>query len=45
MLKPVLPDPGIRFQLVHHDDVATALRAAILADGTPGSTTSRDRAS
>ena len=27
-LKPVLPDPGVPFQLVHHDDVATALRAA-----------------
>ena len=27
ILKPVLPDPGVPFQLVHHDDVATALRA------------------
>ena len=27
-IKPVLPDPGITFQLVHHDDVATAMRAA-----------------
>jgi UDP-glucose 4-epimerase len=35
-LKPVLPDPGVPFQLVHHDDVATALRAAILGRGTPG---------
>jgi nucleoside-diphosphate-sugar epimerase len=25
---PVLPDPGVPFQLVHHDDVATALAAA-----------------
>ena len=24
-LKPVLPDPGVAFQLVHHDDVAAAL--------------------
>ncbi len=25
-LAPVLPDPGVPFQLVHHDDVAAALR-------------------
>ena len=35
-LKPVIPDPGVPFQLVHHDDVATALRAAVLGRGTPG---------
>ncbi len=35
-LKPVLPDPGVLFQLVHHDDVATAFRAAVLGRGTPG---------
>ena len=35
-LKPVLPDPGVPFQLVHHDDVATAFRAAVLGRGTPG---------
>jgi nucleoside-diphosphate-sugar epimerase len=35
-LKPVIPDPGVDFQLVHHDDVATALRAAVLGRGTPG---------
>ncbi len=35
-LKPVLPDPGVRFQLVHHDDVATAMRAAVLGRGGPG---------
>ena len=35
-LKPVIPDPGVPFQLVHHDDVATALRAAALGRGTPG---------
>jgi nucleoside-diphosphate-sugar epimerase len=36
VLKPVLPDPGVPFQLVHHDDVATALQAAILGRGEPG---------
>jgi UDP-glucose 4-epimerase len=35
-LRPVLPDPGVPFQLVHHDDVASALRAAILGRGEPG---------
>jgi UDP-glucose 4-epimerase len=35
-VKPVLPDPGVPFQLVHHDDVATALRAAVLGRGSPG---------
>src|SRR4051812_29815790 len=29
-LRPVLPDPGVPFQLVHHDDVASALVAAVL---------------
>jgi nucleoside-diphosphate-sugar epimerase len=33
---PVLPDPGIPFQLVHHDDVAQALVAAITGRGEPG---------
>src|SRR6185312_6350640 len=36
ILKPVLPDPGVPFQLVHHDDVATALRAAVLGRGPGG---------
>jgi UDP-glucose 4-epimerase len=36
ILKPVLPDPGVSFQLIHHDDVATAMRAAVLGRGTPG---------
>jgi UDP-glucose 4-epimerase len=36
ILKPVLPDPGISFQLVHHDDVASAMRAAALGRGSPG---------
>jgi UDP-glucose 4-epimerase len=35
-LKPVIPDPGVEFQLVHHDDVATAFRAAVLARGSAG---------
>ncbi|MQY09362.1 NAD-dependent epimerase/dehydratase family protein [Actinomadura macrotermitis] len=35
-LKPVLPDPGTRFQLVHHDDVASAVAAAVAGDGPPG---------
>ena len=35
-LKPVLPDTGVEFQLVHHDDVASALRAAVLGRGEPG---------
>jgi UDP-glucose 4-epimerase len=36
ILKPVLPDPGVPFQLVHHDDVAAAMRAAVLGRGEPG---------
>jgi UDP-glucose 4-epimerase len=32
----VLPDPGTRFQLVHHDDVASALVAAVRGTGEPG---------
>jgi UDP-glucose 4-epimerase len=33
---PVLPDSGIPFQLVHHDDVARAVRAAVLGRGSAG---------
>lgn len=33
---PVLPDAGVPIQLVHHDDVAAALAAAIRAEGGPG---------
>jgi UDP-glucose 4-epimerase len=33
---PVLPDAGIPVQLVHHDDVAAALAAAIAGKGRPG---------
>ena len=36
MLKPVLPDPGVPFQLVHHDDVALAVRSGVLGRGKPG---------
>ena len=35
-VKPVLPDHGVPFQLVHHDDVASALVAAVLGRGSPG---------
>jgi UDP-glucose 4-epimerase len=36
ILKPVIPDNGVPFQLVHHDDVATAMRTAIGGKGEPG---------
>jgi UDP-glucose 4-epimerase len=36
ILRPVLPDPGVPFQLVHHDDVARALVAGVLGHGEPG---------
>jgi nucleoside-diphosphate-sugar epimerase len=36
LMKPVLPDPGVPFQLVHHDDVAFAIRAAVVGRGRPG---------
>ena len=36
LAKPVLPDPGTPFQLVHTEDVATALAAAVRGDGEPG---------
>jgi UDP-glucose 4-epimerase len=36
ILRPVLPDPGVPFQLVHHDDVATAMRSGVLGRGAPG---------
>ena len=35
-LRPVLPDHGVEFQLVHHDDVAAALCAAVIGSGEPG---------
>ena len=36
ILKPVIPDPGTRFQLVHEDDVASAFAAAVRGLGEPG---------
>jgi UDP-glucose 4-epimerase len=36
LAKPILPDPGTPFQLVHTEDVATALAAAVRGDGPPG---------
>lgn len=36
LVRPVLPDPGISIQLVHHDDVARAMGAAICGHGPPG---------
>ena len=36
VLKPVVPDPGIRFQLVHEDDVASVFVAGVLGRGEPG---------
>ena len=38
MIRPllVLPDPRVPFQLVHHDDLALALRAGVLGRGEPG---------
>jgi nucleoside-diphosphate-sugar epimerase len=35
-LKPVVPDPGYPLQLVHHDDVATAIALAATAPAPPG---------
>src|SRR4051795_1652141 len=36
ILKPVLPDPGVKAQLVHEDDVASAFVAGVLGRGEPG---------
>jgi UDP-glucose 4-epimerase len=36
LVAPVLPDSGTPFQLVHHDDVAAAIRAAVLGRGEAG---------
>jgi nucleoside-diphosphate-sugar epimerase len=35
-LKPVIPDPGTPFQLVHEDDVASAFMAGVAGKGEPG---------
>jgi UDP-glucose 4-epimerase len=36
LLRPVIPDPGTPFQLVHAEDVAHALIAAVVGGGEPG---------
>ncbi len=36
VLRPVIPDPGIHFQLVHEDDVASAFVAGVRGLGEPG---------
>jgi nucleoside-diphosphate-sugar epimerase len=36
LVRPILPDPGTPIQLVHHDDVAQGMAAAICGDGPPG---------
>ncbi len=36
ILKPVVPDPGVPLQLVHHDDVAEAIALAATAPAPPG---------
>jgi UDP-glucose 4-epimerase len=36
VLKPVIPDPGTPFQLVHEDDVARAFVAGVRGVGEPG---------
>lgn len=36
ILRPVVPDPGVSFQLVHEEDVASAFIAGVLGKGAPG---------
>lgn len=36
LLRPVIPDPGTPFQLVHAEDVARALVASVVGEGEPG---------
>lgn len=36
MLRPVIPDPGVPFQLVHTEDVAQAITLAVEGRGEPG---------
>ena len=36
LLKPTFPDPGTPLQLVHHDDVATAIALAATTSAPPG---------
>ena len=33
---PLMPDPGVTMQLVHHDDVAAAIALAVSGAGAPG---------
>jgi nucleoside-diphosphate-sugar epimerase len=35
-LLPLMPDPGVPVQLVHHDDVASAIALAAVGAGEPG---------
>ena len=36
LLRPLIPDPGVPFQLVHENDVAEAITASVLGRGEPG---------
>jgi nucleoside-diphosphate-sugar epimerase len=36
LVRPLIPDTGVPFQLVHTDDVATAIAAAVTGEGDPG---------
>ncbi|TFV57172.1 NAD-dependent epimerase/dehydratase family protein [Mycobacterium sp. PS03-16] len=36
LLKPPFPDPGTPLQLVHHDDVASAIALAVTTSAAPG---------
>ena len=36
LLRPILPDPGLPFQLVHTEDVAQAVSLAVAGRGEPG---------
>jgi nucleoside-diphosphate-sugar epimerase len=36
LVRPLLPDTGVPFQLVHTDDVAAAIAAAVAGKGEPG---------
>ena len=36
VVRPVLPDTGVPFQLVHTEDVAAAIAAAVAGEGEPG---------
>jgi UDP-glucose 4-epimerase len=36
ILKPIVPDPGVPLQLVHHDDVAEAIALAATTPAPPG---------